>query len=76
RIQRGNVFGTRNGRKIIATTTTYESGGMTLGFARTMKFGERGGISLDVAYMRNYGPYITPERKEYWEADSELTLKF
>jgi hypothetical protein len=76
RIQRSNVIGSRNGQKIIASTTVYESGGTRLGFARTKKFGERGGISLDVAYVRNYGPYITPERKEYWEADSELTLKF
>ena len=76
RIQRSNVIGSRNGRRIIASTTTYESGGMKVGFVRTMKFGERGGISLDVAYVRNYGPYITRERKEYWQADSELTLKF
>ncbi len=76
RIQRSNVIGSRNGRRIIASTTTYESGGMKVGFVRTMKFGERGGISLDVAYVRNYGPYITRERKEYWEADSELTLRF
>jgi hypothetical protein len=76
RIQRSNVIGSLNGRKIIAATTIYESGGTRFGFTRTKKFGERGGISLDVAYVRNYGPYITPERKEYWEADSELTLKF
>jgi opacity protein-like surface antigen len=76
RIQRSDVIGARNGRKIITGTTVYESGGMKVGFTRTKKFGERGGISLDVAYVRNYGPYITPERKEYWEADSELTLKF
>ena len=76
RIQRGNVFASRDGRKIISSTTVYESGGMRVGFERTKKFGERGGISLDVAHVRNYGPYITLERKEYWEADSELTLKF
>jgi hypothetical protein len=76
RIQRSDIFGAQAGRRIIASSTTYESGGMRLGFERTKSFGERGGISLDVAYLRNYGPYITPERKEYWEADSELTLKF
>jgi hypothetical protein len=76
RIQRSNVVGSRNGQKIIAATTIYESGGIKLGFERTKSFGERGGILLNVAYVRNYGPYITPERKEYWEVDSELTLKF
>ncbi|MCX5753482.1 MAG: hypothetical protein NTW97_07505 [Candidatus Krumholzibacteria bacterium] len=76
RIQRSNVIGSRNGRRIISSTTVFESGGMRVGFTRTRKFGKRGGISLDVAYVRNYGPYITPERKEYWEADSELTLNF
>jgi hypothetical protein len=76
RIQRSNVIAARNGQRIISSTTTYESGGMNVGFERTMKFGDRGGVALDVSYVKNYGPYITPERKEYWLADAELTLRF
>lgn len=75
-IQRSNVFKSVNGRRVIAATTTYESGGMSVGFERTRKFGERGGVAVALAYVRNYGPYITPERKKYWQADAELTLKF
>lgn len=76
RIQRGNVFASRNGQKFISSSTVYESGGMKVGFERKVSFGERGGLTLDIAYVRNYGPYITPARKEYWQADSELTLRF
>jgi hypothetical protein len=76
RIQRSNVIASRNGQRIISSSTTYESGGMNVGFERTMKFGDHGGVALDVSYVKNYGPYITPERKEYWLADAELTLKF
>jgi hypothetical protein len=75
-IQQSNAFKSVNGRRVIAATTTYESGGMSVGFERTMSFGERGGVAVDLAYVRNYGPYITPERKRYWQADAELTLKF
>ena len=76
RIQRSNVFGLRDGKKIIASTTTYESGGLRVGGSRTVRFGAYGGINLDIANVRNYGPYIAPERKQYWEADAEITLKF
>jgi hypothetical protein len=75
-IQKGRVFGAENGKKIVVSTSTFESGDMIAGFTRTMGFGEFGGISLDVSYVRFYGPYITPEKKEYFEANSTITLKF
>ena len=55
-IQQSNVFKSVNGRKVIAATTAYESGGMSVGFERTMSFGERGGVALDLAYVRNLRP--------------------
>ena len=75
-IQRNQVFGSKEGRKIVVSTSTVESGGMRAGFTRTKKFGESGDINLDISYMRYYGPYITPENREYVEANSTITLKF
>jgi hypothetical protein len=76
RIQQSNVFKSVNGIKVIASSTVYESGGMRAGFERKVSFGEHGGLTVDLAYVRNYGPYITEARKEYWEGDAELTLQF
>ncbi len=74
--QTSNVFKSVNGVKVIASTTQYESGGMKVGFARTMSFGAHGGLALDLSYVRNHGPYITEARREYFEGDAELTLQF
>jgi len=76
KIQYNDVFGAVNGRKVTLYTTTFQSGGLRTGFTRKITYGEIGEIALDVAYVRNYGPYITPERKEYVEANSAITLKF
>jgi|GEM_PF-2327500 len=76
KIQYNDAFGSVNGRKVTLYTTTIQSGGLRTGFTRTKKYGDVGEIALDVAYVRNYGPYITPERKEYVEANSAITLKF
>lgn len=76
RIQTSNVFKSVNGVKVIASSTVYESGGMKVGFERKVGFGRHGGLTVDLAYVRNYGPYISEARKEYWEGDAELTLTF
>jgi hypothetical protein len=76
RVQRNDVFGAQEGHRIIIGSSTYESGGMKLGFERTKKFADLGDIDLDVTYVRNYGPYITEQRREYVEANSTITLRF
>jgi len=76
KIQYNDVFGAVDGRRVTLYTTTFQSGGLRTGFTRTKQYGDFGEIALDVAYVRNYGPYITPERKEYVEANSAVTLKF
>jgi hypothetical protein len=75
-IQRNQVFGSKEGRKIVASTSTVESGSMRTGFTRSKEFGGVGDIELNISYVRYYGPYITPENREYVEANSTITLKF
>jgi len=76
KIQDNDVFGGLNGRVITLYTTTFKSGGMRAGFTKTKKYGDYGEIALDVAYVRNYGPFITPQLREYVEANSAVTLRF
>jgi hypothetical protein len=76
RLQTNDIYGAADGRRIVASSTLYESGGMRVGFVRSRKLGNLGNLTLDVDYLRNYGPYITPERKEYVEADAQATLNF
>ncbi len=76
RNQRGDVVGLKNGRKAVVSSTLFESGGMKVGVLRNKKIGSGGAINLDISYVRRYGPYITEERKEYWDFNSSVNLRF
>jgi hypothetical protein len=76
RNQRNSVFGTLDGRKAVVAATLSESGGMRVGFVRNKKIGRAGSVNLDISYVRRYGPYMTEERREYWDVNSNITLKF
>jgi hypothetical protein len=76
RIQRNDVYGALDGRRIITSSIIYDSGGLKLGFVRKKQFGERGDIDLSVTYVRNYGPYISSKLKQYVQAASSINLRF
>jgi hypothetical protein len=76
RNQRNSVFGVLDGRKAVVSAALSESGGMRVGFVRNKKIGRAGSVNLDVSYVRRYGPYMTKERREYWDVNSNITLKF
>jgi hypothetical protein len=76
RNQRNSVFGLVEGRKAVVSSALSESGGMRVGFVRNKKVGRAGSVNLDVSYVRRYGPYMTKERREYWDVNSNITLKF
>lgn len=76
RNQQSNIFGAKDGRRIITSKKLFESGGMRLGFVRKKNIGSSGAIDLNVAYVRNFGKYITEARKKYWDVNSAITLRF
>jgi hypothetical protein len=76
RTQRNNVLGAVGGAKGVVSSSLFESGGMRIGFVRNKRIPGGGSINLDVSYVRRYGPYLTQERKEYWDVNSNITLKF
>ncbi|MDD4858470.1 MAG: hypothetical protein PHD74_10275 [Candidatus Krumholzibacteria bacterium] len=76
RIQRNDIFGAQDGRRIVTSSVTYDSGTLRLGFVRKKNFGKLGGIDIDVMYIKNYGPYISSKLKEYVEAEARVNLMF
>ncbi len=64
------------GREIVLGSSNFESGGMLVGFTHTRKIGAGGQIDLNIAYNRRYGPFISAERKEYWDADTQILFGF
>ena len=76
RNQRNNVFGVLDGQKAIVGSTLSQSGGLRVGFVRNRRIGSLGTVNLDVSYVRRYGPYMTEERRRYWDVNSNITLKF
>lgn len=76
RNQENGTYGLKQGKRAIVRTVEYSSGGLRLGFERKKQIGRYGEIDLDIAWVRNYGAFITEERKEFWAVDSAVNLKF
>ncbi len=76
RNQRNSRFGVKGGRKVRTAVNVFESGGLKVGFIHNKKVGDRGAIKFDISYVRNFGPYISDERKEYWLVDSSIAINF
>lgn len=60
----------------VIQVSAYDSGGLVLGFARARKIGADGKIDLNVAYNKRYGPFLSDEKREYWDVDAALTFNF
>lgn len=60
----------------IIPISAYGSGGFVLGFARARRFGQDGMIDLNIAYNRRYGPFLSEEKRQYWDTNATLTYNF
>ncbi len=76
RIQESNRLGEVDGEMGVVSTRHYDSGQMTLGFSRTTKVTDSGKIDLNVGWVRRFGPNLTKERREFWEIDMNVEIKF
>ena len=47
-----------------------------IGLERNRKIGERGKLDMKVAYVKNFGPNISDEKKEFWDFDVNLSFGF
>jgi hypothetical protein len=74
--QRNDNLGNVNGHRVVTNSSNFQSGGMLLGVTHSRKIGPDGEVDLNIAYNRRYGQFITAERKEYWDIDSQIVLGF
>ena len=75
-LQRNTRFGVVQGKKTAVNVTDFNSGGMKVGFERKKKIGSSGAINLDISYVKNFGAFISKERREYWLVDANISFKF
>lgn len=76
RNQENKRLGFREERKVVTSSTLYESGGIKLGFMRKRNIGDTGKIDFDIAYVKRFGANISEEKREYWEVDASMTFNF
>jgi hypothetical protein len=76
RTQESNRLGFVGGEKVVTSSNMYESGGLRLGIKRERKFWKSGSLDFDINYVRRFGPYISPESREYWDIDSSIAFNF
>ena len=76
RNQRNSRFGVRQGKRVRTGINIFDSGGLKVGFLHRKKVGSSGSINFDISYVRNFGPYMSEERKEYWLVDSSIAISF
>jgi hypothetical protein len=76
RFQQSNRLGFEEGRRVTTDKRFYDSGELQVGIKRGTKITESGTINLNIAWVRRFGPNLTPERREFWEVDMNMTVNF
>jgi hypothetical protein len=76
RNQKNNRLGFIEGKKVIVSSTTYDSGGLRLGVRRSRRFWGSGKMNFDINYVKRFGPYLSAERRQYWDVDSSIAFGF
>ena len=76
RFQESNRLGTVNGGFGVISSSYYDSGEMMLGASRTTKVTKYGKFDFNIAWVKRFGPNLTPERREFWDIDMNLEINF
>ncbi len=76
RLKKRNQIGSSGGDFVVTSSTDYESGTLLLGFKKYSDLSGLGELDMDIAYIKNYGPYISEKRKEYWDVNASLKFSF
>jgi hypothetical protein len=76
RFQENNRLGEVDGGLGVVSTRYYDSGEMRLGFNRKTELTSAGKADLNIAWVRRFGPNLTPERREFWEVDVNVEFNF
>jgi hypothetical protein len=76
RFQESNRLGEVDGGLGVVSSRYTDSGEMRLGASRAAKVTEYGKVDLNVAWVKRFGPNLTPERREFWEVDCNVVITF
>ncbi|MBN2184471.1 MAG: hypothetical protein JW746_04000 [Candidatus Krumholzibacteriota bacterium] len=74
--QVSNSVGFLDGKKVIRSSSPSESGNFRIGAENKTEFTDRGRLDLDIAYVKRYGPFISEDRRQFWEIQANFTLDF
>lgn len=76
RFQESNRLGAVNGSVGVISSNFYDSGEMMLGVSRTTKVTKHGKFDFNIAWVKRFGPNLTPERREFWDIDMNVEINF
>lgn len=76
RFQENNRLGDVDGSLGIVSSSFYDSGEMMLGASRTTKVTSHGKFDFNIAWVKRFGPNLTPERREFWNIDMNVEINF
>ena len=74
--QKNNTLGMVDGERQVVGSSGSDSGDLRTGFERSRKLTDSGKIDLDVAYVKKFAPYLSEDRKQYWEVNMNLEMSF
>ncbi len=74
--QVSNSVGFVDGKKVIRASSPSESGNFRIGMENKTEFTDSGFLDLDIAYVKRYGPFLSEDRRQYWEIQANFTLDF
>ena len=76
RYQENDRLRTQAGQSVVVSRSIYDTGGLRLGFDRSRAIFGGGKLEMSVDWVRRFGPNLTPERKEFWDVDANVSFAF
>ncbi len=74
--QVSNSLGFVDGKRVVRTSSPSESGDFRIGMENKTEFTDSGRLDLNIAYVKRYGPFLSEDRRQFWEINANFTLDF
>jgi hypothetical protein len=74
--QKSNTLGMVDQKREVIASSGSDSGDIRMGFERSRDITDSGQLDLNVAYVKRYAPFLSEDRKQYWEINMNFKLDF
>ena len=74
--QVNNSIGFVDGKRVIRSSSLSESGDFRIGLERKQNVTESGKLDLNITYVKKYAPFLSEDRRQYWDIQANFTLDF